>query len=317
MTAARGLARRSPLQKRTDTETRWPKPRPDTHTFAWIFGEATAHRTARALDAEMFNTLMLRSTGWRKIQHNIAIERGPRMSNLNLPASEREALKAIDDERLEEHIERALQEVSVRGLRSLGLEQCGGYVYRHLREFSDALTSYANAKSLKKVRETQVDARRAGNSLAHAVHGMKERVEREEAEEQRFSLHCSDLPPSHFSETMRTCIAYQWRATLSDAWQHGHITFTHDAIVRPDYSEPRPARAPGARQRDTNRQEALAQIWEHLRESALYAIRDFFRDGGAPADVPTTFRAIADLHTGQLNNFSLRFWSQRAQSAKP
>lgn len=41
---------------------------------------------------------------------------------------------------------------------------------------------------------------------------------------------------------------------------------------------------------------------------ALYSVRDFFREGGDGSKIPETFKAVADPHTGELNNYSLRFW---------
>ena len=44
---------------------------------------------------------------------------------------------------------------------------------------------------------------------------------------------------------------------------------------------------------------------------ALYSVRDFFREGGDGDDV---FRATVDSHTRDLNNYSMRFWSQQRRS---
>lgn len=230
------------------------------------------------------------------------------MNELYVPLHERDALKSIAPDVLYALIDRALREQHTSALRLLPLERCGPHTASHFHRFDKALPAYGSAKAAKKIAETEARARRAGSDLAHAVRMMQERVEREEKEAELFYVDDRAFAPYRLSERLRVPVSYRWRATAADPWRSGTVVFTHDVVFRPDYSIPRPSRKPSVLKQARERDDTLRRIWDELSRSALYAVRDFFRQGGDGSAIPDVFPVVADPYTGGLNNFSTQFW---------
>jgi len=230
------------------------------------------------------------------------------VGEINLPRTEREALKAIDIDELDALVRRSIDERHASSLQTLRLGSCGQYASSRLHAFEQALVTYRAAKAPKKLSETESHVRRAGSDLVYAVRQMRDRAETEEKEDQVFRIDDEILPPFRLSDHLAVRVSYRWRSTVDDEWEHGSITFTHDVDLRPDYSRPVPKRKPSASKQEQDRQDNLYREWEILMRSALYSVRDFFRSGGNAAAIPGTFQAIVDSHTRALNNFSTQFW---------
>ncbi|WP_321954602.1 hypothetical protein [Burkholderia cenocepacia] len=230
------------------------------------------------------------------------------MGEINIPCAEREALRAVECDVLNQIIDECLREERLSALRPLRLDNCGLYVASRARAFEKALDAYSRAKVEKKRAETRRDAVSAGMDLVHAVLQMKERVATEEEEGQRFHVDDLIMPPHRFGERMSVRVSYRWRPSIADPWIYGDITIFHDVDMRPDYTLPPPKRKPSAARQAQERQDALYREWEHLKSLALYSVRDFFKDGGNGADIPKVFQAKLDAYTRGLNNFSAKFW---------
>lgn len=231
------------------------------------------------------------------------------MGLINIPHEEREALKGIDSDILDQLIELSLGQRIFAPLRALGLESCGLYVASRLRAFETAIAEYGAAKASKMLTESGNRARRAGTDLAHAVLQMKRKVEEGEREDQLFYIDDLIQPPNNFGSHLSVRVRYRWRATIDDKWEHGSITFTHDVDLRPDYSMPLSKRKLSASERDRDRQERLYGEWEHLMQLGLYSVSDFLRRGGDASAIPESFQARADSYSRNLNNFSTQFWA--------
>lgn len=230
------------------------------------------------------------------------------MGRINIPRSERDALKAVDADILEQLIEQCVLEECPSGLQRLHLESCGQYVASELRTFKRALTEHGNAKSAKKREETDYSVRSAGDDLAHAVWQMKHRLETEETEAQLFLVDDQIIQPVHFSERLTVRVDYRWRRAIDDEWIYDSITFSHTAEIRPDYAIPPTKRKASAANREQERQRKLSAQWQHLMSLGLQAVRDYFREGRDGVAIPATFQAKADR---ELNNFSAQFWLAR------
>lgn len=230
------------------------------------------------------------------------------MSEINIPRSEQDALRAVEHDVLNEVIDQCLREGRSSVLRPLLLENCGPYVASKVRAFEKALEMYGRAKAEKKRAETRRDALSAGSDLMHAVLQMKQRMATEEEEGQRFRVDDIIMPPHRFDERMSVRVSYQWRPSEADPWAYGDITFFYDVDMRPDYTLPLQKRKLSAARQAQERQEALYREWEHLKSLALHSVRDFFRRGGNAAGVPKVFQVKLDEYTRGLNNFSANFW---------
>ncbi|WP_337264410.1 MULTISPECIES: hypothetical protein [unclassified Serratia (in: enterobacteria)] len=230
------------------------------------------------------------------------------MSEINIPHNERDALKAVDTNILDQLIEQCLSEERPDALRCLRLECCGVYVASQLRMYEKTLGEYSKSKTAKKCAETKYSARLAGNDLAHAVQQMKSRVEKEEKEALLFCIEDQIMKPYHFNEHITVRVNYHWRQSTEDKWVYGKITFFHDVDLRPDYLIPLSNRKPSVAKQKLDRQDKLYREWEYLKILGLHSVKEYFRNGGDGALIPQMFQAKIDPFTRRLNNFSAEFW---------
>lgn len=230
------------------------------------------------------------------------------MGEINVPREEQDALIAIDADMLDDLIEKCMDEKRIGPLRILRIESCGQYAASKLRAFESALAEYGMARAAKKHAETECRARRAGRDLAHAVQQMKHRVETEKQEGLFFYVDDQIMPPQNFSNRLTVRVSYRWRLTIEGQWVSNSITFSHEAVLEPDYTMPLRKRKPSAGKQEQHRQDELYQEWERLVRMGLHSVREYFRAGGNGATIPQTFEAKADPYTRRLNNFSGQFW---------
>lgn len=230
------------------------------------------------------------------------------MSEINIPRAEQEAIKAIDCDALSSLIDQCLNDGDLSALQPCRLDCCGLFVAVKLRAFERTLSEYRKAKAPKKLAYTQTDAHRAGSDLLDAVHQMKSRVKTEEKQAEFFYVDDLIPPPSGFTEHLTVRVYYRWRPSTDSEWMRESIEFTYTADLQPDYLCPLPARRKSARQQAMDRQNKLYAKWEFLKFQALCSVRDYFQDGGDGAAIPRAFRVEADAYTGEMSNFSARFW---------
>ncbi|MEN3230240.1 hypothetical protein PUR21_21795 [Methylorubrum rhodesianum] len=239
------------------------------------------------------------------------------MSLINLTQEEKTALDGIDERELDRHIDEALRSGRPDGLRRLPLGRCGPFVSGRLRNYEQALSRFHEAKSAAKSARTEQEARRAGYDLSHAVSQMKHRRDEEEREgklfhvEDRFIHH-----PLRPGRRMSVTVGYRWRRSEEDPWNDGHITFEHAHDPRPDYVREASRPKPGTARRQREEEDELHRVWERLRDSALFSVRDFFRGGGDGGEIPRTFQVTVDAYHRTLNNHSTKFWLDKPGRAE-
>lgn len=234
------------------------------------------------------------------------------MSLINLTQDQKVALDDLDEDVLDRLIDDALFTGRPDGLRRLPLDRCGLFVSGRLRDFETALSRFDGSKAATKRARTEDEARRAGSRLSHAVAQMKHRRAEEEEEgtlfriEDRF-IHQPIRPGKRMSVTIR----YRWRPSVDNDWTDGHITFEHVHDPRPDFlrEASRPKLSAARRQREE--EDDLLRVWESLRDSALFSLRDYFREGGDGSKVPRSFKVTVDAYYGTLNNHSADFWRDK------
>jgi hypothetical protein len=231
------------------------------------------------------------------------------MGEINIPPDQQVALDAVDMRELDRLIDQALRSEQSGAIPGL-LRNCGPYVGGRLLAFEQALGRHRTAKAGRKREETGRDLQSAGSDLAHAVDGMKRRVETERKDAELFVIDDLIGPPHRFSKSLRVTVNYRWRRSADDGWTYGSITFTHEVDARPDYARPAPKRKPSAAKQEQNLQHQLYRTWEDLMRGGLYSVRDFFRNGGDGAAIPDTFKVAVDAHSRGLNNFSTQFWRE-------
>lgn len=231
------------------------------------------------------------------------------MGEINIPPNEQAALDAVDTREFDRLIDEAVRSEQSGPIPDL-LWNCGPYVAGRLQAFEQALARHREAKAARKREETGRDLRSAASDLGHAVEAMKRRLETERKDAELFVVEDVIPPPYRFRTALSVTVNYRWRRFVDDAWTYGHITFTHEADTRPDYTRPAPKRKPSAARQEQDLQTKLYHIWEHLMRGALYSVRDYFRDGGDGAAIPETFKARVDAYSRGLNNYSTRFWAQ-------
>jgi hypothetical protein len=230
---------------------------------------------------------------------------------INLSEREKLALSRVNKAELNKLIDEAISERSASGLSRLSLVECGDYVSTEFRYFQRALADYGGSKSTKKIERTHSDAIRAGYRLSSAVSQMIRRMQTEIEEGERFFVDDHIHWPYSFSKNLSVTVSYRWRSKPSSDWEHGRITFYHQYASNPDYRIDQPKRKLSARKQKEREQEEYARTWEHLRDLSLFAVRDYFREGGDGGEIPEKFRAIPDDYTKGLNNFSTKFWREQ------
>lgn len=236
------------------------------------------------------------------------------MGEINLSRDEQDAINAIDRGELDKLVDDAIRFERWGDLNSLPLERCGPYVSSNLARFREALLAHGKAKAAKKRAETSDALYRASLDLRHAFSAMQRRLEEEQRDGQFFYVDDHIMQPYHFSESLDVRVSYRWRRAVEDPWTSGSITFLHKAVRRTDYNRFTPKRKPSKAQQERDRQDWLYQTWDHLRKSALYTLRDYFKDGGDGSKIPETFQTIPDEHFGSLNNHSTKFWREQPGS---
>lgn len=236
------------------------------------------------------------------------------MSGLYISPQEAIALKAIDLRALEKLIDETVWQSRSGELHSLRLASCGEYVSGRLYRFDRALAAHNKAKAARKRAETSADLRRVGMDLIYAVREMKDRLEREEVERELLQVDDVVFTPRTFTPRLEVRIGYRWRDAVDVGWTHGAITFQHEVDMRPDYTLPAPKRKPPRWKQEEEVQERLYRIWDHLRLSALYSVREYLSSGRDRSAIPETFKAITDSHSRGLNNHSTQFWRKTSRS---
>jgi hypothetical protein len=234
------------------------------------------------------------------------------MGAVNLSETEKSAIASIDERELGALIDQAIRDEQLGDLPKLPLSNCGLYVSSKLHRFREALSRYGQAKAAKKRSETKYSVEKAGRDLSFAVGQMKSRLEEETKDGEPFYVYDQIHWPSRFSADLTVRVSYRWRRSVDEDWKHGSITFAHKVVSRPDFSRPTPKRKPSVTEQAQDLQDHLARTWESFMQSSLWAVRDYFKDGGDGALIPEKFQAIPDSHTGGLNNFSTQFWPRKA-----
>lgn len=234
------------------------------------------------------------------------------MGDINIPRNVQDALRRTDTEALRALIEQCLRDERPSALRELPLHDCGLFVSTKRHAFERALEAYGKAKSDKKRADTLYDARSAGNTLLYAVQEMQHRMATEAEEGERFYIDDLITPPHSLGTHLSVRVSYRWRPSPTEAWTSGSITFLYDVNLRTDYSQPPPARKPSAAKLAEERRERLYSEWEHLKNQALFSVRDYFKDGGNGANIPDNFQVKLDSFSRGLNNHSTKFWLDRA-----
>lgn len=236
------------------------------------------------------------------------------MGEINLPQEEQEALAALDLTEINRLIERATQYENATDLRN-ALWRCGPFIAQKLHDLQSALEAHRKARSTRKREQTADDIRKNASDLRWAVQAMRDRMETERKNAERFYVEDNIFWPRLFSPNLSVRIDYRWRRTIEDDWNYSAITFTHLVDTRPDYTlaQPRKKMSP-AKQREAL-QRSLAEDWQHLMRLGLYTVRDFFEAGGDGSEIPKTFEAVAEGYPRRLNNFSCDFWRHRSRSS--
>lgn len=226
------------------------------------------------------------------------------MGVINIPPNEQDALRRTDTEALRALIEQCLRDERHFALRELPLHECGLFVATKRHAFERALETYSKAKAA----DTLYDARSAGNTLLYAVQEMQHRMATEAEEGERFYIDDLITPPYSLSTHLSVRVSYRWRPSPAEAWVSGSITFLYDVDLRTDYTRPPPSRKPNAATLAEERRRRLHSEWEHLKDQALFSVRDYFKDCGNGAKIPDTFHVKLDSYSRGLNNHSAKFW---------
>jgi hypothetical protein len=239
------------------------------------------------------------------------------MGRLYLSDDEMAAIKAVDAAGVREGVRQALDDGRATGLRNLHLSVTCEHIAHHLRRFEDDLAAHAKAKAAAKRKETWSRAWDSGQDLIYAVHAMKERADRQEAETQLLHIDDQIRPPYQFTDRVEVAIHYRWRSTPEAAWTARTITFFHDVDMSRDYSVPQPARKPSRSKLQAQREATLFDRWNHLRMLALDAVQEYLTTGGNGSLIPERYEAKPDRGSRHLNNFSCDFWEALGEPRGP
>lgn len=237
------------------------------------------------------------------------------MGAINISRDEQEALRNTDPSEVEKLVERAVRDEQSDHLYALPLANCGPYVESKLHDFERAIVNSKRYKSPNKMEEARETIRRAGNQLCSAVRDMKRKLEEQERESELFYVDDQIMPPLRYTNHLTVRVSYQWRRSADEKWNYRSVTFTHEVIDIPDYSQPRTKRKPSAAKVYQDKQRELYQTWEHLMFGALHSVKEYLKEDGDGSAIPETYKATVDSYTKTLNNFSTRFWQGKASAS--
>ncbi|MDA5243100.1 hypothetical protein EXN32_12420 [Agrobacterium tumefaciens] len=232
------------------------------------------------------------------------------MGSINLTYRQIEAIKGVNERELNKAIEQCIREEQSTAIDAFPLSSCGEYVRNKLRHFERDLQDYERARSTPKRDEALRRLRNSGEDLWGSFVDMHGRMENEEKHHELFFIDDDIYTPSHFDRNISVDLNYKWRKQVSDDWNHGSIKFRHRHdpwSVYPPKAIPK--RKPSKAQEARKLQEELLSTWEHLRDIALYTLRDFFEAGGEGSSVPESVKAVP-AYGGHLNNASVDFWGK-------
>jgi hypothetical protein len=222
------------------------------------------------------------------------------------------AIKAIDILEVEKRVDHAIDWRQMPEFYDLNILSCGLDVTNRLRVFERDLANYANAKRAAKVDETRRRAQTSGQDLIWAVRDMQKLVEDQEEEAKLLRIDDSIPSPYRLSEKLQVRISYRWRCTTEESWSSGAITFVYDVDTRPNYTVPQPKKKLSAAKKEEQRQQALYEHFDHLRNLAVNAVRKFLTKGGSGSKIPEIFHVKLEGYDRHLNNFSCDFWRDDA-----
>ena len=195
---------------------------------------------------------------------------------INLSAGERDAIEGMDVEALRSAVEEARETRSSTAVTHLQLYRLGTYVQSAERRFALALANLRKVKAAANIARTEQAAIRAGWDLVSAVDQMKDRARQEKQDGECFYVDDHIHEPFTFRPEMTVSVSYRWRATKNGDWSHGRITFHHRHVARPLSGAFADRRKLTARQREKELSETLQREWYHVRDLALFSVRDFF-----------------------------------------
>lgn len=232
------------------------------------------------------------------------------MGEINLPREEKDGLASLDLAEIERLIEKAVENETATGLRQ-ALWRCGPFIAQKVQYFERTLEAHGKARAARKREQTAYDVRKDASDLKWALREMRDRVELERKNGELFYVDDNIFWPRIFSPSLSVRIAFRWRRTVEDDWNHGTITFIHDADTRPKYLLQPPQKTITPAKQKKALQESLAMEWQHLMRLGLYSVRDYFEAGRDGSEIPETFSAVADGYSRGLNNYSCDFCGRR------
>jgi hypothetical protein len=206
------------------------------------------------------------------------------MPQINMTRRQIEIVTQLDLGELQDAIDRCFDCLSASPLVGQNLDELGNYVVQLLHDFRQDLVAVSKAKSAKKTDEMCAAARESGATLRYAVRSLIDMAHKQLANDASFKVDDYTIRPLTYTTTLSTTVRYSWRDESSETWRHGSIEFsTTSAPTSP--ATPVPSRATKA---DIKRYEQaqLARYWEHFRQAALQAVKEFFEKGGNGAAIP-------------------------------
>lgn len=228
---------------------------------------------------------------------------------LYLPESEKIALYSVDGHEHWKAIANAVDHQDMRYLSHLSLDRCGPAVAGRRDELAISIAKLRESQSSLTRRRRRVDVDRAARALSFVLNALIERARKEDEDRKLFVVNHLVDPPLALREEMSVWVSFSWRRSEEDQWSYGHIVFKHRYRPRISVDDAKRARKRSAAQREDDLEAALEREWTYLRDGALYAVRDYLRQGGDGQKIPEEFKVVTDRYTGALDNFSCKFWT--------
>ncbi|MCG8910272.1 MULTISPECIES: hypothetical protein [Pseudomonas] len=230
------------------------------------------------------------------------------MGEINTSRFEREALKALNMTELRKQVDNLVHSGQSGQLHGLGLTECGQFVGTNLHAFERALLEHRQAKSPTKRDRTMDSLLRAGRNLIHAVEERRRVVEEEEHDSMLFTVDDMVDKPTFFSQKLTVRVSYSWRAEREAKWMIGSIDFIYECDRVPSAEALAAGQKKGMARAKRERQVALQSEWNFLRRSALFSVRDYFKNGGNGAEIPKTYEVRKHPHGSVISHRSTDFW---------
>ena len=221
------------------------------------------------------------------------------------------AVRNIDEDLISDIIDKAITYEDNSKLRDINLEDCGSFLNGKLMWLERAIQGLKEAKSPKKKKEKEDFARSIEREISYGIRSVKSQAEDLANDLERFEVDEPYFDPPILNNFLKVKVRFRWRKSIEEPFSEGSITFLHKYTDNPPVFRRSMSKRFRSSKKERDFQQDLSSCWERMQRCGIDSLKEFFRNGGEPKDVPEVFTMRVCDYTGSLNNHSAKFWDHK------